>query len=315
MVMEYLGHCYELSDMLSDALKLGPNKISANISAAITLWFGNDIMNEIGIDWLQRLNINAFILLQTAHEFLKLSDKLFTIAEVEQIKDIKKLYLISADHRDLIDGYVFFNFLLAKEGFNFFNQDEESKINNFLNTKQYDCIKEVFRKKVELALTFYRNVLQLKYFIGYLEKNLNNYRTVKIQLREAVLLQQNYLDYLLKDFPIDPGIDSQINKIKSESKALKDINEPQNNLKDFINHIFFHTYITKYNKEQLDYDESKFRLWIYKGDKRSLIVMTGKENKETKSLIKDMQGEIVLSQNLDKKELEEINTIADMLSL
>ena len=53
---------------------------------------------------------------------------------------------------------------------------------------------------------------------------LNKYRTFKMQLREAELLNMNYLDYLIKEWQPREQVRDNIQKMKDEKPLLKNLN-------------------------------------------------------------------------------------------
>lgn len=79
-----------------------------------------------------------------------------------------------------------------------FDKEEWKKINKTIKSKDYELAKKMLMNKGRLVCNFYLVVLVLTDFMEYFRNVLNNYRTLKMQLREAEFVKLNYLQRCTK---------------------------------------------------------------------------------------------------------------------
>lgn len=163
----------------------------------------------------------------------------------------------------------------------------------------FDKMKEV----INLFLLY----MVLLDFMEYFRDILNNYRTFKMQLREAELLHMNYFDYLIKEWQPRKEVIDNFEKMKSEWKSLKNINCAMPSINTFFNNVLYNKYILKFGQRFFNGELKGSRLFLYYGSDEAIIVITKKDMPVKEGILLDVTGERII--NISSNTLEEIKKI------
>ena len=138
----------------------------------------------------------------------------------------------------------------------------------------------------------------------YLRNVLNNYRTFKMQLREAELLNMNYLDYLIKEWQPREQVRDNIQKMKDEKPLLKNLNWGFPSLNAFVNNVLFENYILRFGNRFGNEQLKGSKLFLYHGEKTIIVISMNHDNSNPYILL-DVSGNIV--SDITEDELLEIS--------
>lgn len=180
------------------------------------------------------------------------------------------------------------------------------KINKCIKVGDYDTVYMELKNKYQELLNTMVMILTLKDFLIYVRKIMNNYRTLKIQLRESVVLRINYLDYLLEEWSVSEEIIKQVNGYKELFAFKDDVSITSGRLKDYINNMLYTKYILGYGtnniRERLEKTQRRV-VWITCIENDKYIVICLPNEKENHYIIKDMRGNLLeeVSEALMKK--------------
>lgn len=171
-----------------------------------------------------------------------------------------------------------------------FKDDEWSIINELIQNSKYDYVERIFNKKRILLLKLFIFTASMKSFMSYTSLILNNYREFKIQLRESVLLECNYLDYLLKGWRHSKKINEDL---KKEDEILGSYDKDELNeipIEDVLNNMIFMKHITNFGINLQGYDICNSRLYICKIKNKKIIVISHIKDDIRNSVILDCNG-------------------------
>lgn len=185
-----------------------------------------------------------------------------------------------------------------------FEKEEIKTINIYIQEKQYEKVKLILVEKIKDVSNFYLISAILNEFMAYLRNIMNNFRTFKMQLREAELLDMNYLDYLIKEWQPTKSLTDNIEKMKKETSALKNLNISYPSLNAYINMVLYTNYISKFDTRFFNGELKNSRLWIMHGERRNIIVISSKQNTQYEFHFLDSQGNII--EDLCEDEIREI---------
>ena len=191
------------------------------------------------------------------------------------------------------------------------NDNEQSKLLKLINNYNYPECRKIMRSKVEKCVNFYATVILLNDFMRYLRKFLNNYRTFKIQLREVKVLNLNYIDYLLSEWPIREEVTQQWNSMQEIWPILTEISPNWPNPRSFLNKVLYNTYITGYGRKFKETFQG--RIWIYNGLENKFIVISKKNENQKDHIIMTIAGKHLNIDAISQKEQEEIKEIGSKI--
>lgn len=194
-----------------------------------------------------------------------------------------------------------------------FDKEEWKKINKTIRSKDYELAKKMLMNKGRLVCNFYLVVLVLTDFMEYFRNVLNNYRTLKMQLREAEFVKLNYLDYLIKEWSPRKKLFDDYEKLKEALPIVKELETGMPNLNHIINNIFYEEYILKFGTRFKNNELEKRRMHLCTlGDKK--IIVLSRKNEEIKdTIILDMNGEEIEMSTLNTIEIEKIKEAKEFI--
>lgn len=312
--MEYFYRSKELLPYVEKMLILNQEEKEMDvwrIRASWTNMFHDDIF-----DWIFQLSNNAF---QCFYSICVLFKAISDISKAERI--------IQNEIIEIYDAYDYFmrTYHFTEDGtwenrknspvtycaldkllLIVFNENEKDRINNLLVSEGYDEILDFLKDKIKLVSNFYFNSSSLAEFVQYMRETMNNYRTFKMQLREAEFRQFNYLDYLIKEWSSSFQVNDQKTNLENQFPFLKEMSLNAPSLGSFINTILYSKYVSHYGTRNM-----RGRLWVYHGDKNKYIVTTQKDGDDIKNEVMGINGQRIVM--VSPKEWEGINSHAAKL--
>lgn len=191
-----------------------------------------------------------------------------------------------------------------------FGNEGYARLNTEIKKEHYVEVKDTILKKTCEVEKMTWVVVDLMDFMEVIRKICNNYRTLKMELREAELLNINYLDYLIERWQPSDEIQKRIDAFHELAPDLKLLSGSHPTILSLVNNILFETYISKYGerKEEL----ARKRIYLYFGVKKNIVVVSKGTQKLKESLFLDCSGEVIANvfQILSEEEwhiLEKVN--------
>ena len=221
--------------------------------------------------WVERILINVKYLFSTTYSMVK------NISLMKQIN--KKAYSLETlfDSIETADILYFKTILL--------NEREQEKLDKLICVEEYGIVKNFLFVKMQGIYNLYYIFEILADFLQYLREILNNYRLFKMQLREAEMLNMNYLDYLIREWQPREALSESIWKIRKEDEMFNELDKKLPTLNSFINNVLLENYILQFG-ERFDNNELKYsRIFLYKtNNKTNIVIMQKKDEDENLSL-------------------------------
>ena len=119
-------------------------------------------------------------------------------------------------------------------------------------------------------------------------------------LREAELMNMNYLDYLINEWHPREKVQEYIQE-QGKKPVLNNIKLEFPSLSAFINKILFENYILKFGEQFCNGEIENGKLFLYHGTERFIIVIRTKQNKH---IMLSSSGDIL--SDISEKERKEI---------
>lgn len=218
----------------------------------------------------------------------------------EKILSIKDLYYCLENHWEGAHIKQSINKII----YIIFNDEELENFNKLLKKLDYDEIKCFCKNKL---LTIVESTIaqdKLNDFMTYLANNIINYRSFKIQLREANAFGYDYLSYQIDKWETSSdAIEKYRNKKVCYPELDKtDFGVPK--LRWFVNNVLIQNYILKFGTRFNQGELLNSKVFIYHGKNRKIVVISKKNDALENSIYLDITGEIL--NDLSKEELEEI---------
>lgn len=312
IVLEYLYHSKELLPFIRKMLLTKPEEWDFELHRINMVWtnsFGDD-----RFDWLIRLQNNSNQMFWMLYQLIEASEMVGAIEskiqnEILNFVDLYDYYMITKmpvedrTWENRKENPVKYSGLDDLEVI-VFEKEEIKTINIYIQEKQYEKVKLILVEKIKDVSNFYLISAILNEFMAYLRNIMNNFRTFKMQLREAELLDMNYLDYLIKEWQPTKSLTDNIEKMKKETSALKNLNISYPSLNAYINMVLYTNYISKFDTRFFNGELKNSRLWIMHGERRNIIVISSKQNTQYEFHFLDSQGNII--EDLCEDEIREI---------
>ena len=312
IVLEYLYHSKELLPFIRKMLLTKPEEWDFELHRINMVWtnsFGDD-----RFDWLIRLQNNSNQMFWMLYQLIEASEMVGAIEskiqnEILNFVDLYDYYMITKmpvedrTWENRKENPVKYSGLDDLEVI-VFEKEEIKIINIYIQEKQYEKVKLILVEKIKDVSNFYLISAILNEFMAYLRNIMNNFRTFKMQLREAELLDMNYLDYLIKEWQPTKSLTDNIEKMKKETSALKNLNISYPSLNAYINMVLYTNYISKFDTRFFNGELKNSRLWIMHGERRNIIVISSKQNTQYEFHFLDSQGNII--EDLCEDEIREI---------
>ncbi len=231
---------------------------------------------NMGQDYIQQLrsNVNTcfFRLIEVSKAIDEYSNRFSieenTIAEVwfRYMNKDNLDYKYDSKNNDLADSQVMPFMKLV------FSDDELKDIDFRIKTNVFASANVIVKQGIERCLNLYMFTIILLDFFNYISKVANNYRLLKMQLREADLLQLNYLDYLMGDWDSITELQKHIDELIEHEPFLKDINYSIPSIRMVIDTILFANYIQPYAYNIQTEELNNCKAYLVKGEKNYIVL-------------------------------------------
>lgn len=316
LITNYFSNCEELQFDVLKMLTTDREKWDMQMTQSYFSWFGYKNFPDDTWDWINNLSNRATQCLTTICDFNNGVELLDEKKSKNQFEDLHSVYVaymntkfpIKDQQSDFKDR-IFPNF--NSDIRILINDNEQSKLLKLINNYNYPECRKIMRSKIEKCVNFYAMVILLNDFMCYLRKFLNNYRTFKIQLREAKTLNLNYIDYLLSEWPIRDEVTQQWNNMQKLWPILTEISFNWPNPRSFINTVIYNTYITGYGRKFKEIFQG--RMWIYNRLENKCIVISKKNENQKDHIIMTITGKLLNIDDISQKEQEEIKEIGSKI--
>lgn len=302
VVMEYVFNSKELWPHVVKLLTIKPENWDNKLWQIKVNWTDNGLHDE-RFDWTMRIRNNAsqyfFILYNLLEAIGLVREKEINVKdEIGDLGDLYDFYMISEspmtdrtweNRKENVVIYAGFDEFIQMV----FSDEEITNINKLLYEKEYEEIKSKILEKLLSVGNLFISVTMLVDFIEYMRKIMNNYRTFKMQLREAEMLGINYLDYLVKEWQPTAKVVDQIEELKKGNPEIKDIQLNIPSLSSFINMIFYSRYVTQYGKRFVNNELEDYRLWVFRECNSDYLVLSKNIDGNYSNIVLDISGEII----------------------
>ena len=311
LVNEYIYNSKELNPYIREMIETPYDKWKQELFMVNAQWtnsFGLD-----GFDWVMRLQSNSGTLFWTLYETVEALELINNISDIKgEINCVEDAYDYLMISRLTIDGRTWEKrkeHPVIYSGFDqikliVFGETQYEILNQAISNGNFDSAKNLLIEKMESVANLFLLSNLLVDFMQYLRGVLNNYRTFKMQLREAELLNMNYLDYLIKEWQPREQIRDNIQKMKDEKPILKNINWGFPSLNAFVNNVLFENYILRFGNRFRNEQLKDSKLFLYHG-KKTIIVISMKHDNCNPYILLDVSGNIV--SDITEDELLEIS--------
>lgn len=314
LVNEYLYNSKELLPYIKQMLTTHPNEWNTELYMINTQWtnsFGAD-----DFDWLMRLSSNSgtifWTLCQIAEAIELINDKRNIKDSVTNIEDVYDYFMIE---KFPLDGRTWENRKenpVTYSGFEqieliVFGTEQYRYLNKEIAKGNFEEVKIIIEKKIKDVANLYFSSIILGDFMEYLRTILNNFRTFKMQLREAELLNINYLDYLIQEWQPRKNVTEMLDKMKEQNPILNNKNIGVPSLSAFINNILFENYILKFGNRFNNQELKDCRLFLYNGQDKQFIVIAKKKEECNNYIILDISGNEI--KEISKDTMDDITNL------
>jgi len=312
---DYLEHTQEIAPYI-EKLIIEPHQWNDNLKAISILFKWTDAFSTYNYDWINQLYSNAsqitfslFMLIEglillAEKDKSEIPDDIVSIEDVYEYMWIEEKGVIKIKWKDRKKENFQMSGLEDAETI-VFTSEEKRKIDKIIKEKRYEDAKNIIMEKVEGPLRLLGAAWLLSDFISYFRSVLNNYRTFKIQIREAKFYKMNYLDYLIKEYQPRKEMLDQFEKVKEQYSFMKDISFSFPSLTALINSMTFEKHITHYRKRFSNGELDSSRLFLYQVERDSPIIIITKEDCPIEEgIFLDVTGEEI--KDIDQLDLEKM---------
>lgn len=270
-----------------------------------------NFMGDENFDWIHRLysnSSNLFIALCmeiTALEYINLQPEK-TPSDVNSIEDaydyymIEKIPMSGRTWKNRKEEEIYYS-QIEQQKLIAFEEDEYDSINSLIKENKYDIAEQKLKEKLKGTYELHLLAASLMELMYYIRDIMNNYRRFKMQLREAELLNINYLDYLLNEWSSSQKLRDNLESFKKQYSFLNEIEVTWPSIKSFVNYVLFENYILKFGNRYNNGELKNSRIYIIHGSKRNIVVFSQKENDTYKYRFLNSEGAEI---KLDKEELD-----------
>lgn len=313
IINEYIYKSIELRPYMEQLDNCPQNMWNPELYVIYAQW-----IEKMG-DWIQQLASNVMSMYTmlcmclTALDDISKQEIKKNVHSLAQIYNDWHIKQISQANSSVDDGMDIgiFNSQIDQIGPIVFGKEQYKVLNIEVKQGNYIKVKKIIIEKIYGVENLAWMIMNLKEFVKYIRRICNNYRTLKITLREAELLNIDYLKYIIDEW--QPSDESQkiIDAMRKLAPDLEGRNHTHLPLISFINNVLFETYISDYGnrKEKL----INKRAYLYRGKGETIVVVSGEQKKLRESIFLKNSGEVIcdISKILsgeEWQELEKINT-------
>lgn len=312
LVNEYIYNSKELFPYVQQMLSINSQEWNLDLSMIIAQWTNS--FGDEKFDWLTRLQSNSGTMFWTLCQEIQALDMVAKISEKIQneiltIEDVFDYFMIQEMPFDNRTWENRKENPITYSGFDqlkliVFDDVELSIVNGCIQNNDFSSVRNIFFDKTKNVANLFLLTILLADFMEYFRSVLNNYRTFKMQLREAELLEMNYLDYLIKEWQPRRKVIDNFEEMKKNMPLFGELNIGWPSLSSFVNQVLFENYVLRFGNRFINNELKNGRLFVYHGEKRNIIVISFKDKPLNNNFYLDTDGQGILS--LDNKEIYEI---------
>lgn len=290
LINEFLYQTKELFPYVMKMLTTDPKNWGIELHMMRTQW--TNVFQDEKFDYLFRLFSNTQNLYGLLWQGLEALDYIKEASALDQndvrnIEDVYEYYMIKKWH---MPGVTWENrkeknvqyCSFEQQKLILFEKEEVDEINLLIMKREYDTVKQRLNQKLSGTCQLYLSSLFLREFMEYVRNTMNNYRRFKMQLREAELLNLNYLDYLLHEWRPSKQLQENVEQMQQQLQAANVVNIGIPSIKSFINMVLYENYISKYGTRFNELENR--RMYIVHGKERNIIVISEREGKDYRYL-------------------------------
>lgn len=261
-------------------------------------------------DWIARNSSNAQQMyfsiceLKSAIEYISQNSKdlckaVHTVDDLHDVYIKRKFNDIQVVEGTFIDsGYEMIKSIA-------FDKQEQQMVNKLLIEGEYAELEEKISKKAELVGNYYGFTCVMNDFMSYIRRVLNNFRSYKMQLREANVRRINYLDYVIDEWQKQTTVYQRFAEMQNKQKSLKNVNIQLPSINDCINTMLFYFYIVKIGRGRSG-ELHNCRIFLLNDNEKYIAISLGRENEDIKYIL-DSKGNDVICNEAIKRQIYEKN--------
>lgn len=327
LVLEYLYHSKELWGHVSRMLSTDPKLWEENLHTFSFNW--TNIYRNEEYDWIQQLKDNAYMILWTLSELIEAinwiqEEKIKIPNDIEDYTDLYEYWMIQKyrlgeyesweerKKRKIIYGKTIYGEIQRIHDVVINNADADM-LAKLIQSRKFREIRNYFVMKFKVVANYVKAIYSLVDFVYYIRRIMNNYRSFKMQIREAEFLNLNYLDYLIKDWTMTEATKVVLENIKERWLEIQDENMELINVSVdvFIDNILYANYITRFGTRYVNGELKDAKIFLYHGVKCNILVISKEEVEDYNFIYLNVNGFDI--QNVNEKEKEEIKKLADKI--
>ncbi|SDB54430.1 KAP family P-loop domain-containing protein [Pseudobutyrivibrio sp. YE44] len=219
LAINYLYNTNEMLSRIKEIIIAEKNgTLTYDLKAFYAVYLNFEADNYFQWDWLNRIESianNAWNYLNIVYNGALYLDKFGDkYIGIKSIGDIYLCYLNRANNNFNLENH-FGDGIVNPYLCIVFNDHELSEAKMKIKNKNYTALAKQVYEVAKKARTLLLEVIPLRRFVDYIRQSENNYRFLKMQLREAELLNLNFLDYLIGEWQIN---DNEYEDIKARLK-------------------------------------------------------------------------------------------------
>jgi hypothetical protein len=182
--------------------------------------------------------------------------------KTESLGDIY-LYYLNKDNTNYIRNSKMGDNIVNQYVYLVFDNEELQKEQICIINGDYKSLSQLVFLGMKRILKLLLEVIPLRKFIEYLRQSENNYRFLKMQLREAELLKLNYLDYLIGEWQIYGQEYDDIKMRLNENHIFEESDFQWISIRTSIGEILYTKYIFPYLASVQTKEINTTRAYIY----------------------------------------------------
>lgn len=322
LVLEYLYHSKELWGRISRMLSTDPKLWEEDLHIFRFNW--TNIYQNEEYDWIQQLKDNAYMILWTLSELIEAVNwiqvkKIEIPNDIEDYTDLYEYWMIQKHSVGVAEsweerkkGEVRYSQIQKIQNV-IINKTDAYMLTKLIRRRNFQEIRKYFVMKFKDVANFMEAIYSLADFVYYIRRIMNNYRTFKMQIREAEFLNLNYLDYLIKDWTMTEATKVVLENIKERWLEIQDENIELVNASVgvFIDNILYANYITRFGTRYINGELKDAKIFLYHGAECNILVISKEEVEDYNFIYLNVNGFDI--QNVNDKEKEEIKKLADKI--
>lgn len=313
LVNEFVYNSKELAPYIAQMLSIPHENWQSDLYIVWAQWTHALAWDDF--DWLMRLRNNSstlfFTLLQEMEALENLGNYNKRLDDIKSIEDVYDFWMIE---KAPIDGRTWENRKeqpmiysgLQQVEYIVFTPNEYAELNEKIEVGQLVVAQDIILTKIRGVANLFFLSMVLTDFMNYFRSVLNNYRLLKMQLREAELLNINYFDYLIKDWQPCKDTREAYEQMKKTYPLLSKVNVGLQSLCSFFNCVLFENYILKFGKRFINDELKNGKLFLNHYNGKTKIIISIKEEHNMKYFFMDEAGEIISQNEISEEEIKKI---------